>query len=59
MITGTLKDSVKEAQEVIKKEFEENGLTDEVLKAQVKLNTIRHTLDVPDEDELLFEEYVQ
>lgn len=50
---------LKNEQRVIKKQFEEEGLSDELLKQQVKLNRKRNELDIPDESEFIFENYVQ
>ena len=38
----------------INRMFEEEGLTDEVLKKQVELNTQRHELDLNDGDEVVY-----
>lgn len=59
MIKGIFREPIKEAQELLNKEYEEKGLTNEILEAQVELNTIRHTLDIHDETEEIYEEYVQ
>jgi len=38
----------------INRMFEEEGLTDEVLKKQVEVNTQRHELDLNDSDEVVY-----
>ena len=38
----------------INRMFEEEGLTDEVLKKQVEVNTQRHELDLNDGDEVVY-----
>lgn len=52
-------ESIRKAQETINKEYAEKGLTNEVLEAQVELNQIRNILDIHDETEEIFEQYVQ
>ena len=59
MIKNIFREPIQEAQELINKKYEEQGLTNEILEAQVELNQIRHALDIHDENEELFEEYVQ
>ena len=59
MLKELFKPVLKEAQETIDKEYEEKGLTDEVLDAQVELNKIRNSLDIHDETEEQFERWVQ
>lgn len=59
MLKNIFQQPIKEAQELINKEYNEKGLTNEVLEAQVELNTIRHALDVHDETEEIYEGYVQ
>ncbi len=46
-------------QDSINKEYEENGLTDEVLKRQVEVNKSRNELDIPDFSELNDEGFAQ
>lgn len=50
---------IKNKQKAINKKFEKEGLTDELLEAQVKLNQKRHKHDIPDEAEFVYGEYVQ
>ncbi len=50
---------IKNKQKAINKQFEKDGLTDEVLEAQIELNKERNTYDIPDENELVYEQYVQ
>lgn len=59
MLKNIFKQPIREAQELINKKYDEKGLTNEILEAQVELNQIRHALDIHDEDETVFEEYVQ
>ena len=59
MLKELFKPVLKEAQELIKKEHEEKGLTNEVLEAQVELNKIRNVLDIHDEEDVVFEGFVQ
>ena len=41
-------------QKEINRMFEEEGLTDEVLKKQIELNKKRHELDIPDSSEIVY-----
>ena len=50
---------LKNKQRVLNKQFEEEGLSDELLKQQVELNRKRNELDIPDESEFIYENYVQ
>lgn len=59
MIKNIFKEPIKEAQKLINAKYNEKGLTNEILEAQVELNKIRHALDIHDESEELFEDYVQ
>lgn len=46
-------------QRLIKIAYAREGATDFIIKRQVNLNKKRHELDIPDKDELVFEDYVQ
>ena len=59
MIKDLFRIPIKNAQDKINKEYEKHGLTNEILEAQVELNTIRHALNIPDEDEKIYKEFVQ
>ena len=50
---------LKNKQKSIAKQFQKDGLTDELLEAQVKLNQERHKHDIPDESEFVYREFVQ
>lgn len=50
---------IKNKQRVIDKKYDEEGLTDEVLDAQVELNQLRHEHDIPDSSKKIHENYVQ
>lgn len=50
---------VKNKQKVINKQYEEEGLTEEVLEAQAEINAMRHEYDIVDESEVVYENYVQ
>ena len=39
--------------------YEKEGLTDEVLEKQVEINKLRHEHDIPDSNELTYEDWVQ
>ena len=43
----------------INRKYKSDGLTDEVLEMQVALNTERHELDIDDETERIYENFVQ
>lgn len=49
---------LKNKQKRINDMFEEEGLTDEILKKQLELNQERHKLDIPDENEMI-DDFVQ
>ena len=46
-------------QKQINKMFEEEGLTDEILKDQIELNKRRHELDIHDPTEEIDDNFVQ
>ena len=46
-------------QRKINKQYEKEGLTDEVLDAQVALNMERHEHDISDETKKVYKNYVQ
>ena len=46
-------------QRAINKQYEREGLTDEVLDAQVALNIERHEHDISDETKRVHDNYVQ
>ena len=46
-------------QRAINKQYEKEGLTDEVLDAQVALNIERHKHDISDRTERVYKNYVQ
>lgn len=50
---------LKNKQRQIDKQFEKEGLSDDVLEKQIAINQERHELDIPDESEFVYEEYVQ
>ena len=54
-----LKVDIELRQEALNKKYAKEGLTDEVLEEQVKLNQLRHEHDIVDETELIFEDFVQ
>lgn len=51
--------NLKREQEKLNKEYEKNGLTDEVLEKQIEINKKRNELDIPDETEFVNGEFVQ
>nr|WP_294999878.1 hypothetical protein [uncultured Methanobrevibacter sp.] len=50
---------LKNKQRAIEKQYAKEGLSDEILDAQIKLNQLRHELDIPDESNFIFENFVQ
>jgi len=50
---------LKNKQRHIEKQYNEQGLTDEVLEAQVQLNIERNKYDIPDSSNFVYEEFVQ
>lgn len=51
--------NIKNRQKSINKMFEEEGLTDEILKRQIQLNKEKHNEDIHDKNEEIYKEYVQ
>lgn len=52
--------NLRNRQRKINKKYAETGLTDEILKEQVKINKERHEYDIVDETELnTLDEFVQ
>ena len=54
-----LKVQLNNMQRAVNKEFEENGLTDEVLEKQLQINSLRNKYDFVDETEKIYEEFTQ
>ena len=50
---------LKNKQRAVTKEYERDGLTENVLEQQVQINTERHELDLPDSDNFVFDGFVQ
>lgn len=50
---------IKNKQRIVDKKYEKEGLSDEVLEAQIEVNTLRHEHDIPDGNNFVYEEYVQ
>lgn len=50
---------IKNKQRIVDKKYEKEGLSDEVLEAQIEVNKLRHELDIPDSNNFVYEEYVQ
>ena len=47
---------LKRQQEKLNKEYEQYGLTDEILEKQMELNAKRNKLNIPDETEIINDE---
>lgn len=50
---------IKNKQRIVDKKYDEEGLTDEVLDAQLEINRLRHEHDISDPTKKLHENYVQ
>ena len=50
---------LKNKQRYIEKQMEKHGLTDELVEAQVELNTERNKHDIPDSSNFINEKFVQ
>lgn len=50
---------LKHKQKSINKKYEKEGLTDEVLTEQMKLNKIKHESDISDSSKKVYDNYVQ
>ena len=54
-----LKLEIEKEQKELNMKYEKEGLTDEVLDNQVKLNRKRNKWNIPDEDNFIYENFVQ
>ena len=54
-----LKVDIQLRQEALNKRYAAEGLNDEILEEQVKLNQLRNEHDIVDESELVYEKFVQ
>ena len=54
-----LKSDIELRQEELNKKYAAEGLTDEILDEQVKLNQLRNEYDIVDESEVIYENFVQ
>lgn len=59
MLSKLIEPVLDEVQKKINDAYAKDGLSDELLTLQVKVNSIRNTLDSPDASEQVYEEYVQ
>lgn len=50
---------LKNRQKRINKKYEKEGLTDEILKEQLEINKLRNELNIPDDNEKVYEDFVQ
>lgn len=46
-------------QKELTEEYKNKGLTEELLEKQVTLNSTRNMLNIPDDDEKIYKEFVQ
>ena len=51
--------SLKNRQNKVNKLYQQEGLTDEVLRKQVEINTERNQDNIPDDDEKIYMDFVQ
>lgn len=54
-----MEERLAKMQQEVDELFAKDGLTDEVLEKQVEINTLRHEHDIPDTEELVYENFVQ
>ena len=54
-----LKESLREKQDEIDKEYAIKGFTEEILIAQAEVNRLRCENDIVDEKEIIYDKYVQ
>lgn len=47
------------SQKLINRKYRKDGATNNVIKAQVMLNEFRNKHDLPDENEIIYEDFVQ
>lgn len=59
MDKNKIKKLLDEGQTILSEAYKEEGLTPEILECQVKLNEIRNILNIPDDNEKIYEDYVQ
>ncbi|WP_458454204.1 hypothetical protein [Methanobrevibacter sp.] len=50
---------LKNKQRALDKQYASEGLTDEVLEKQLEINRLRHELDIPDQTNFVYENFVQ
>lgn len=50
---------LKNKQRVIDKQYAKEGLTGDVLEKQLEINRLRHELNIPDENNFVYENFVQ
>ena len=50
---------LKNRQKRINKKYEKEGLTDEILNEQLEINKLRNELNIPDDNEKVYEDFVQ
>lgn len=50
---------LKNRQKRINKKYEKEGLTDEILNEQLEINKLRNELNIPDDQEKVYEDFVQ
>lgn len=50
---------LKNRQKRINKKYEKEGLTDEILQEQLEINKLRNELNIPDDNEKVYEDFVQ
>lgn len=50
---------LKNRQRAINKKYDKEGLTDEILDAQIELNKLRNELDIPDSSKKVHKDFVQ
>lgn len=54
-----MKEKLEKLQKEVDTLYAEDGLTDEVLDKQLEINKLRHMHDITDENQIVYEDYVQ
>ena len=49
----------KNQQRTINKQYQKEGLTNDILRKQVQLNQLRNKYNIPDESKLVYDNFVQ
>ena len=47
------------SQKLVNRQYKKNGLTDEILDAQLRINKLRHETDTTDKSKRIYDRFVQ